>query len=61
MAAYNMQVKRKEHELLQIMEELKSEQNQEIKEFKAKNITSAFTWLTSHLAYLLRLRKTPVS
>ena len=34
MAAYNMQVKRKEHELLQIMEELKSEQNQEIKEFK---------------------------
>ena len=38
MAAYNMQVKRKEQELLGIMEELKSEQNQEMKEFKIKSL-----------------------
>ena len=38
MAAYNMQVKRKEQELLGVMEDLKSEQNQEIKEFKIKSL-----------------------
>ena len=34
MAAYNIQVKRKEQELLQAMEELRSEQNAEIKDIK---------------------------
>ena len=38
MAAYNMQVKRKEQELLGVMEELKSEQNLEIKEVKIKSL-----------------------
>ena len=34
MAAYNIQVKRKEQELLYAMEELRSEKNAEIKDIK---------------------------
>ena len=38
MAAYNIQVKRKEQELLQAMEELRSEQNAEIKDIKIQKL-----------------------
>ena len=34
MQAYNIQVKKKEHELLKAMEDLASEQNAEIKDIK---------------------------
>ena len=40
MAAYNIQVKRKEQELLQAMEELRSEQNAEIKDIKIQKLES---------------------
>ena len=38
MAAYNIQVKRKEQELLYAMEELRSEQNAEIKDIKIQKL-----------------------
>lgn len=40
MAAYNIQVKRKEQELLHAMEELRSEQNAEIKDIKIQKLES---------------------
>jgi hypothetical protein len=38
MAAYNIQVKRKEQELLKAMEDLSSEQNAEIKDIKIRQL-----------------------
>ena len=40
MAAYNIQVKRKEQELIKAMEELASEQNAEIKDIKIQKLES---------------------
>ncbi len=40
MAAYNIQVKRKEQEILQAMEDLVSDQNAEIKDMKISKLES---------------------
>lgn len=40
MAAYNIQVKKKEQELLQAMEDLVSDQNAEIKDIKIQKLES---------------------
>ena len=45
MAAYNIQVKRKEQELLKAMEDLASEQNAEIKDIKIQKLESTVSKL----------------